>query len=332
MVTWISLSDTQTRTSTDARQYYDVLQIAEAKLADYPGWLFWKKYPNGREYLVHAFNRTGRGTTRGSRSAENEGYYKSFTTAQDDAKMRVKMARERVEEFSRFCKAARINRFPKAATRVVRAFAKAGLAKNFLVAGTHALYAYESLADVQFLAQVLETADLDLLWDADEPLEMVMESESDMASPEDGALGVLKGVDKTYTRNEERTFQAINASGFVVDLLRPLHPTHPPLIGKDDRLNPIAITGLDWLLEGAMDVVAIDHDGVPMNLRVPDPRIFAAHKLWLSQRPDRKPGKRDRDASQAAALAQLLQERKPVLPTLPLVDALEEQLSTLRLI
>lgn len=331
MVTWLALTDTQTRTSTDARQYYDVLRIAEAKLAEYPGWLFWKKYPNGREYLVHALDRTGRGTTRGSRSGENEEYYESFKTAQDDAKLRVKMAREKVQEFARFCKAARINRFPRAATSVVRAFANAGLEKNFLVAGTHALYAYESLADVQFLAQVLETADLDLLWDADEPLEIVMKGDAAAVSPEDGALGILKGIDKTYTRNEERTFQAINASGFVVDFLRPLHPTEPPLIGKDDRLNPIAITGLDWLLEGVMDVVAIDHEGIPMNLRVPDPRIFAAHKLWLSQRPDRKPGKRDRDASQAAALAQLLRERTPVLPVLPHIEALSEQLAALRL-
>lgn len=332
MVSWLPLSDTQSRATTDARQYFDVLQIAETKLAEYPGWLFWKKYPNDREYLVHALDRHGRGTTRGARSEESEAYYESFKTQQDEAKYRVKMAREQVQEFARFCKAARINRFPRQAANVMRAFSGAGLGKNFLVAGTHALYAYEALADVQFLAQVMETADLDLLWDADEPLQIVMKGESEPISPEAGALGILKGIDKTYTRNEERTFQAINASAFVVDFLRPLEPVEPPLIGKDDRLNPIAIEGLDWLLEGAMDVVVIDQDGMPLNIRVPDPRVFAAHKRWLSQRTDRRPGKRDRDANQSAALASLLAERKPVLPPLPAVPALADQLKALDLV
>jgi hypothetical protein len=88
------------------------------------------------------------------------------------------------------------------------------------------------------------------------------------------------------------------------------------LIGKDDRLNPIALKGLDWLLEGAMDVVVIDYEGLPMTLRVPDPRVFAAHKLWLSERTDRKPGKRDRDATQAKSIAELIKTREPVLPDL----------------
>jgi hypothetical protein len=331
MVNWIPLSDTQVRTATDARQYFDLLTLAETKLAGYPGWLFWKTYPNGREYLVHAYDRTGRGTTLGARSAENEAHYEQFKAGQDDAKLRVKFAREKLTEQARFCKAARLNRFPRAATQVARAFDNAGWGKNFLIAGTHALYAYEALADVQFLAQILETADLDLLWDAEARLEVVMKGEVQDINPEEGALGLLKKVDKTYTRNEERTFQAISASGFVVDFLRPLEPLEPPLIGKDDRLNPIALKGLDWLVEGAMDVVVIDYEGLPMTLRVPDPRIFAAHKLWLSERKDRKPGKRDRDTTQAKSIAELLKARQPVLPDLTPPDDLKPYLVKLGL-
>ena len=32
--------------------------------------------------------------------------------------------------------------------------------------GTHALYAYESLSDIHFLPAVMETQDLDVLWDS----------------------------------------------------------------------------------------------------------------------------------------------------------------------
>ena len=68
-----------------------------------------------------------------------------------------------------------------------------------------------------------------------------------------------------------------------------------------------------------------------MSVRVPDPRIFAAHKLWLSQRRDRQPGKRDRDFAQSKALANLLKERAPVLPLLLPVPELAAQLSSLDL-
>jgi hypothetical protein len=331
MVNWLPLNDTQVRSTTDLRQYYDLLVLAETQLAQYPGWLFWKKYPNGREYLVHAYDRTGRGTTMGSRSSKNEAHFQAFKTGQDDAKMRVKLAREQLVEQARFAKAARINRFPRQATQVLRAFADQGWQKNFLVAGTHALYAYESLADVHLIPRILETADLDLLWDVKERLTVVVKGEDQDADPALGALGVLKKADKTYTRNEERTFQAINASHFVVDFLRPLEPMEPPLIGEDDRLNPMALKGLDWLLTGAMDVVVIDYEGLPMTVKVPDPRIFAAHKLWLSERLDRKPGKRDRDAAQAETVAALIKERRPVLPSLPAVEELTPQLTHLGL-
>lgn len=332
MVNWLPLKDTQIRTSTDARQYYELLAIAEAKLAEYPGWLFWKTYPNGREYLVHAFDRTGRGTTRGARDAESEAFFNDFKNAQDEARSRVKLARETLQNHGRFCKAARINRFPRPGTKVVRGFAEAGWQKNFLIVGTYALYVYESLADVQFLSGVLETADLDLLWDAEEPLKVIVKGDSQDVNPEDGALGILKRVDKSYTRNEEKTFQAINASGYVVDFLRPLIPMEPPLIGKDDRLNPIALTGLDWLVESALDVMVIDIDGIPMMVRVPDPRIFAAHKWWLSEKTDRNPGKRDRDAQQAKTVASLLLERRPVLPALTAPQALNPALDKLGLL
>ena len=47
---------------------------------------------------------------------------------------------------------------------------------------------------------------------------------------------------------------------------------------------------------------------------VPDPRVFAAHKLWLSKRPDRDPLQRRRDAAQAQAVASLVALHLPHLP------------------
>ena len=76
------------------------------------------------------------------------------------------------------------------------------------------------------------------------------------------------------------------------------------------------LPGLQWLLVATVAGVVFDQAGQPLVLRAPDPRVFAAHKLWLAGRKDRKPGKRDRDRAQAEAMAEILRERNPVLAEL----------------
>ncbi|HEY0131281.1 MAG TPA: GSU2403 family nucleotidyltransferase fold protein, partial [Allosphingosinicella sp.] len=49
--------------------------------------------------------------------------------------------------------------------------------------------------------------------------------------------------------------------------------------------------------------VVVDERGFPLRISAPDPRAFALHKLWLSERLDRDPLKRRRDARQAAAVS-----------------------------
>ncbi len=41
-------------------------------------------------------------------------------------------------------------------------------------------------------------------------------------------------------------------------------------------------------------------------MRVPDPRAFALHKAWLSERPDREPVKKSRDRAQAVLVTQMI--------------------------
>jgi len=58
----------------------------------------------------------------------------------------------------------------------------------------------------------------------------------------------------------------------------------------------VQIEGLDWLQNSPpFDAVAIDEKGEPVRIVAPDPRVWAVHKLWLSQRADRQPIKRRRD-------------------------------------
>jgi hypothetical protein len=75
------------------------------------------------------------------------------------------------------------------------------------------------------------------------------------------------------------------------------------------------VPGLQWLLNSPkLDAVAIDEEGWPVPMRVPDPRAFALHKVWLSSLTTREPLKKPRDLDQARAVAALVQAQMPHLP------------------
>ncbi|AZO41776.1 hypothetical protein EJ076_12145 [Mesorhizobium sp. M7D.F.Ca.US.005.01.1.1] len=87
------------------------------------------------------------------------------------------------------------------------------------------------------------------------------------------------------------------------------------LLKADDELVAVEIAGLAWLENTpAFEAIAIDEKGGPLRLVVPDPRIFAAHKFWVSKRADREPIKRRRDLAQAQAVAGLTTQYLKHLP------------------
>ena len=51
-----------------------------------------------------------------------------------------------------------------------------------------------------------------------------------------------------------------------------------------------------------------------MPMAAPAPRLFALHKLWLAEQPDREPIKNGRDRAQSKTVLRLLLERLPQYP------------------
>jgi hypothetical protein len=102
----------------------------------------------------------------------------------------------------------------------------------------------------------------------------------------------------------------------MVDLViapRGMHAAENITFSESD-LVATEVPGLQWLLNSPkLDTVAIDEDGWPVPMRVPDPRAFALHKAWLSGLPTREPLKKPRDLDQARAVAQLVQDHMPQL-------------------
>jgi hypothetical protein len=183
--------------------------------------------------------------------------------------------------------------------------------RNFSVLGTQAMYAYEAIGGAFFLLELLASGDVDLLYDVRISIEVVARKFSGA-----GLLGMLKRADRSFECVRQRGFRAANASGFMVDLIVPprtMRDTAPITFGTDD-LVAAEVPGLQWLINAPkVAACAVDEDGWPVPMRVPDPRYFALHKAWLSQQSNREPVKSSRDLAQAKALAAMVKVHMPYL-------------------
>lgn len=209
-------------------------------------------------------------------------------------------------------------RVPATTAAVLRVLHQAGLlGRNVIVVGTNALYAYEAAGGGHFDSSVVETGDV--LWEA--------RSRLTLASNVRGAglIGLLRQADRSFEPTGARSFRAANRDGFMVDLLKPLpkdviRDAESRSIGADDDLYAAATRNLAWLLSAKkFHQTAIARDGFPVPMVAPDPRLFALHKLWLAEQPDREPLKKGRDRAQGDAVLALLLERLPQNPLDPRV-------------
>jgi len=195
-----------------------------------------------------------------------------------------------------------------------------GLRDSFLVLGTQSLYAYEAVAGVQFLLELLASGDVDLLYDTRKKMTLVSRKMEGQ-----GLLGLLKSADRSFECIRKRGFRAANSEGFMVDFIiapRPMQQVEP-ITFADDDLVAAEVPGLQWLVNSPrLETVAVDETGWPVPMRVPDPRAFALHKAWLSMQIDREPLKRERDLAQARAVAEVVREYLPHMPLEEVLTAL----------
>lgn len=313
MEKFVSLTENQIRVINDTALIYEGYLVALADLSKYPGWMYFKP-KQGREYLFHALDRKGNGRSLGRRSVDTEATAEEFRSSKAIADERFSQLAQRMHDQARFCKAARINRLPTLAGKIIRTMERLGVADNFVVVGTNALYAYESEAGIQFLPETTATADMDILWDSRRKLSFATPS-SGGETPIANFMQLLRSADRLFTVNTERTFQALNGDGFAVELLKPIEPENPFKAGDGDLLLPMPLLGQDWLLlRPPVKRIVISQDGYPMFMRAPDPRLFCLHKAWLSTLSNRNPDKKQRDLSQARLVAGLLGDRLAAYP------------------
>lgn len=129
-------------------------------------------------------------------------------------------------------------------------------------------------------------------------------------------IELLRSVDRSFDVLGKGSYRAANLDGFMVDLIRPVPSppwkSEPRSVGEEGDLTAADVGKLEWLLSSPrFEQTVIGDDGFPALMVTVDPRAFLIHKLWLSEREDREPVKKQRDRSQAVAVLGLIGQFLP---------------------
>jgi hypothetical protein len=159
------LSNQQRLHLINSEQLFDNYRAALSRAKSYASGMRWKRI-RGVEYLFRERDRRGNGKLLGRRSPDTEAQLANFSEAKAAAAERLAAIKLQLDEQARLNKALRLGRVPRVVGRILRALDAAGLNSAFTVLGTQALYAYEAVAGVQLLLELLASGDVDLLYDA----------------------------------------------------------------------------------------------------------------------------------------------------------------------
>ncbi len=315
----IPISNDAARQYIDARQAFLALRDAERDARLVRGGMYW----HGRSDTLTRTSTYGAEKSLGKRSLETEKIYADFMARKAELTQRVDDLKTQVRRHERVNKALYVGRVDPTVVALLARLESASLSEYFHVVGTHALYAYETVAGMRFDGNVTATRDIDLLWD----VRKRMSFWTQMERLDSSFLALLKKVDSSFRIRQSQRYTAVNAEGFEVDILRCMREgddPHPIKIsertkgeqGVDqasalDELSVVqaARAGV-FLNTPSFETVIVDRNGRMAMMRTIQPKVFVDFKRWMSGLPDREPIKRQRDAAQAKAVRALLDEER----------------------
>lgn len=303
-----------TRQYIDAVATFEAYEEALAEAAKVRGGMYWHRGPMAAPDDAYLVRTTASGSEKslGRRSPETEAMYASFRQRKELAELRRDGLKASLSKHKRMNRALRVGRVAPIIVDILNRLAVTKLGEHFRVVGTHALYAYESAAGIIFEDDAVATRDIDLLWDVRKRVAFATAlSKVDMSM-----LGVLQKVDPTFRIRNSKKYTAVNKDGFEVDIIRreqAIGDPHPIRLSNDDEdfwvaQAPRAQELLDSPPFSAV-IVATNGDMARMNTL--DPTAFVRFKQWMSALPERDPLKRRRDALQAKAVEEVVQEYLP---------------------
>lgn len=307
---WHELTDLQKRQYIDAESVFMALRDAEKAAQAVRGSMLWRQV-SGKTYLIRT-NIDNSQKSLGPRSAETEAVYEKFMARKKMSGERVAGLRQALQLHQKLNRAHRVGRTPEIVVQILNRLHKSGISEHFITVGTHSLFAYESACGVRFVDEATTTQDIDLLMDTQKHLLLA----STLEGRSESLLSTLQKVDPTFDLRDDQLYTAVNAGGFEVDVIRRMAKNHDP--------HPLQATSAErdfWVVQVAngaqmasaerfaqMVVAASGHMALMTTLH---PVTFSRLKQALALSPTRDPLKKSRDALQAQAVAELIDEMMP---------------------
>ena len=305
------LNEQQRLFLVETTQLYAPWVQARLQLANYKYSMKWLTV-KGKDYLYRVSDAAGNAKSLGPRSPESEATYQAFIDGKARAKERFQSLDARIQTQARLNKAVNLGRLPMVVADILQAVEASKARDDFRIVGTHAIYAYESMAGAHLRMELLASGDVDFLYDPRKKLALVAKNLDGY-----GLLGLLQKVDSSFEINADEPFRATNKNGFMVDLIIPQRDMREAeqITFAEGDLQAVEVPNLQWLANApAVESVIVATNGMPVRAKVPDPRAFAVHKAWLSEQIDREPVKKARDLAQSKMVYALVREYLPLHP------------------
>ena len=191
---------------------------------------------------------------------------------------------------------------------IIAALAKAGVFRlHGVLIGTAAYQTYSAMLGAKLRAATQQTGDVDIA-----QFKYISVAVGDQTPP---VLEVLKKVDKTFRplphMHDEHSVTSYRANnGLGVDFLTPNEgpdsdtPQRLPALRTD--AEPLRFLG--YLIRDPEPAVVLHESGI--YVKVPSPERYAVHKLIVARRRPAGVAKQEKDIQQAAALLELLAQKR----------------------
>jgi hypothetical protein len=307
---YLPFSDDAQRIAANLEQAYSFWLDSRQTLQNLPTSMYWADRGD-RQYLYAKQNSTDNGTSLGVRSEATDQQLASFTEEKKLAQERAASADTLIQTRAALYRRLRMPTLPDKQAEILRKLDIEGLlGTDLMVVGTNAFSAYEWAANAIFPVGNEATQDFDLTWCRGTPASLVFAGRETVQRKSKTLFSVLKSIDSSYKITPRKPYQATNADGYEVELLAA--PSCHPL-PKEEAFAPMqTLIEQEWLLLGSpVSAVVATVLGRACPLTVPDPRFMALHKLWLADKPERNPAKRDKDRRQGDVLMDAVRHFMP---------------------
>lgn len=301
----IELNENQLRELVNAQATWRAFELARREARLVRGSMVWKKSGNGT-YLIRV-STTGAQTSLGPQDDRTQAMYDAFHQRKEPAQQRLKTLKARLEEQRKLNRVYRVGRTPAVVVRTLAEMAAADMTDQFMVIGTHALYAYEMAAGVLVQTSAMATRDLDLLFDARKRMAFATTLHKSGAR---SLIGLLQKADSTFRVMREQLQTAVNDDGFEVDIIRRAAADEDPhpmrMSGDENDFWAVQIPDGDKLATGRkFEHLVVAPNGEMASMRTMHPLDFIRLKNKLADLPTRDPLKAPKDRLQALVVQAL---------------------------